>query len=179
MAGGSTSDKDHWHQLGEAARLAHEAVNDAFRQRLREADPDRYSALIYEFRAKNAAALPSTHRGFLRSLAAGDSNAIEAAIAFLEADPWFFRSGYEKQNLIRHLKRTTLTGMQRGRLGCVVLAAIDGRDRREFRHYCRLACAVWSDLLDEEVALRMVSADAGVRRRAVWVAQAAISSGKA
>ncbi len=39
------------------------------------------------------------------------------------------------------------------RLARVVLAAIDGpRDRVEFRHFGRLACGIWSDFLDEEVA---------------------------
>jgi hypothetical protein len=75
--------------------------------------------------------------------------------------------------------RLKLTQAQRERLGRVVLAAIDGRDRVEFRHYCRLACGVWSDMLDEEVAQRMQSRDPGVRRRTTWVAKAAISAGKA
>jgi hypothetical protein len=85
------------------------------------------------------------------------------------------------------LKRAPLTEAQRMRLARVVLAAIDGhaagvqagRDRVEFRHFGRLACGIWSDFLDEEVAKRMQSADAGVRRRATWVAEAAIHSGKA
>ena len=60
-----------------------------------------------------------------------------------------------------------------------MLAAIDGRDRIEFRHFARLACGIWSEFLDEEVAMRMQSPDAGIRRRATWVAEAAISAGKA
>jgi hypothetical protein len=60
-----------------------------------------------------------------------------------------------------------------------VVAAIDGRDRVEFHHFGRLACGVWSDILDEEVAKRMQGRDEGVRRRATWIAEAAISAGKA
>jgi hypothetical protein len=68
-----------------------------------------------------------------------------------------------------------------------VLAAIDGhaagvpanRDRVEFRHFGRLACGIWSDFLDEEVARRMQSPDPGIRRRATWVAEAAVSAGRA
>jgi hypothetical protein len=112
-------------------------------------------------------------------LAKGHVRVVETAIAFLEADPWFFRSGYEKQKIIQHLKRAPLTEAHRQRLARVVLAAIDGRDRVEFRHFGRLACGIWSDFLDEEVAKRMQSADAGIRRRATWVAAAAIHSGKA
>ena len=174
-----TEDVETWRRRGEAARLAHEAVNHAFRQHFREKHPDRYDPLLREFRAKTVAALPSSDQAFLPGLAKGYVRFLESAIAFLEADPWFFRSGYEKQNLIRHLKRAELNDTQRERLGHVVVAAIDGRDRTEFRHYCRLACGVWSDHLDEEVAKRLASPDPGIRRRALWVAQAAISAGKA
>ena len=182
-----TEDVETWRRRGEAARLAHEAVNQAFRAHVRERDPDRYSALLEDFWAKTAAALPSTNPDFLHSLAEGHARIVESAITFLEADSWFFRSGYEKQNLILHLKRAKLSLSQRLRLGRVVLAAIDGhaagvpanRDRREFRHYGRLACGVWSDMLDEEVTQRMQSPDPGIRRRATWVAEAAISAGKA
>ena len=168
-----------WHRLGEEARLAHAAVDAAFRAGVRTADPARYEALLRDFHVRTAAALPSSRPGFLQALAAGNGCAIDSAVAFLEADPWFFRSGYEKQALIRHLKRASLSTHQRERLAHVVLAAIDGRDRVEFRHFCRLACSIWSDLLDEEVAKRMQSTDVGIRRRATWVAEATCFSGKA
>jgi hypothetical protein len=172
-------DADTWRRRGEAARLAHETVNAAFRAFVREREPDRYDALLQDFREKTAAALPSSDAAFLPGLAAGHARFIETAIAFLEADPWFFRSGYEKQKIIQHLKRASLSEGQRLRLARVVLAAIDGRDRVEFRHFGRLACGIWSDFLDEEVALRMQSPDAGIRRRATWIATAAISAGRA
>lgn len=168
-----------WKRRGDLARLAHEAVRAAFRARVRDSDPARYVALLGDFRRKTVDALPSSDPDFLKGLASGHPRAIETAIAFLEADPWFFRSGYEKQNIIRRLKRVALTEIQKQRLGFVVLAAIDGRDREEFRHFGRLACAVWSDFLDEQVAERMTSTDPGIRRRATWVAAAAVSAGKA
>lgn len=172
-------DVHYWSQYGLAARLAHEAVKGAYGRGVRESDPARYDALLLDFHAATARALPSADPSFVANLAAGHQRAIEEAIGFLEADPWCFRSGYEKQNLIRHLKRAALSEVQRERLGGVVLAAVDGRDRAEFRHYCRLGCAVWSDALDEAVALRMESPDRGIRRRALWVAEAAVASGKA
>lgn len=189
-----SEDVETWRRRGEAARLAHEAVNAAFRQHVREREPDRYAALLKDFWEKTAAALPSSDRAFMPGLANGHVRFVDTAIAFLEADPWFFRSGYEKQNLIRHLKRAQLTEAQRMRLARVVLAAIDGHaggvpghaggvrekgHRGEFRHFGRLACGVWSDFLDAEVARRMQSPDPGIRRRATWVAEAAISAGRA
>lgn len=172
-------DTNYWRRSGEAARAAHAAVTQAFRARLHHTRPADYQALLTEMHAKTNAALPESDPQFLRRLAKGDARAVDEAIAFLEADPWFFRSGYQKERLIRHLKRLPLRGGQRARLGEIVIAAIDGRDRREFRHYCRLACAVWSTHLDDRVALRIASDDAGIRRRAIWVGEAAIAAGKA
>lgn len=172
-------DSAGWLAKGEVARLAHEAVTAAFKAGMRETDRARYDALLDRFRMVTTAALPSSDADFMAALAAGKERHVHSAIAFLEADPWFFRSGYEKQNLIRHLKRIALSDVQRLRLAEVVLKAIDGRDRQEFRHYCRLACAVWSDALDASVAERLDSRDAGIRRRATWIAKAAMSAGKA
>ena len=170
-----TGDIETWRRRGEAARLAHEAVNRAFREHVRERDPDRYDALLQDFWTKTAAALPSSDRAFIPGLAKGHVRFVETGVAFLEADPWFFRSGYEKQKIIQHLKRAPLTDAQRMRLARVVLAAIDGHaagvpeshaggvrekgHRVEFRHFGRLACGIWSDFLDEEVAKRMQSRD--------------------
>src|SRR5262245_57270866 len=38
-------------------------------------------------------------------LRAGDLAGMEAAVAFLESDPWFFRSGYIKESLIKFINR--------------------------------------------------------------------------
>jgi hypothetical protein len=44
-----TGDIETWRRRGEAARLAHETVNRAFREHVRERDPARYSALLEDF----------------------------------------------------------------------------------------------------------------------------------
>jgi hypothetical protein len=168
-----------WHQRGATAASADAAVRKAFQSGLRDADPAGYAALLATFHACISEALPSCDPTFLDGLAAANAQTVDAAIAFLEADPWFFRSGYEKQALIRHLKRIPLSVKQRERLSRVVVAVVDSRDRTEFRHYCRLACTVWSDWLDAEIAARMTNPDAGIRRRATWVAEAAIAATKA
>lgn len=104
-----------------------------------------------------------------RNLRHGDPKALEPAVQFLEIDPWCFRSGYFKQDLIRHILRYQLDELYQARLTKVVLNAIDSRDRREFRYYCRLAKKVQSAPLKREIEKRMSSADAAVRRRAGWV----------
>jgi predicted Rdx family selenoprotein len=51
---------------------------------------------------------------------AGDSFATEAAICFLEARPYFFRSGYMFSDIMRKIKRVPLTPEQAGRLELVI-----------------------------------------------------------
>lgn len=173
-----TRDTAAWRRLGTEAALAHEAVHRAFRDHVRENEPAKYDALLRDFRAKTEKALPSSNPEFRRLLASGHERTVDTAIAFLEADPWFFRSGYEKKALIQRLKRVNLTVGQRQRLAIVVLWAIDGR-WAELKHYRRLACTVWSNFLDVEIAKRMESTDEGIKRRAIWFAEAVIAAGKA
>lgn len=98
-------------------------------------------ALLFFFRPLSVSTAPHSPRWG----AAGSAD-IEAAVAFLEANPWFFRSGYVKANLIRWLicASVGLAPEQVERLARVVVGAVDARDRREFRRYCRLARKVAS-----------------------------------
>jgi hypothetical protein len=94
---------------------------------------------------------------------------IESLIAFLENDPWTFGSGYIKADIIRLLRKLDLTPKQSEQLRKVLLTIVDKRDRREFRHYCRLACKLDSMALRRELTRRLQSMDKGVSRRARWM----------
>lgn len=155
---------------GEAARLAHQAVNDAFRQGLRDRAPDQYDVLLRQFRDATARALPALIDNLGPAIEAGNQQALNEAIDFLLADAWFFRSGYLKAHLIRRVKRAALSEMQMSVLADLVLRVIDDRDRREFRHFCQLARRLEVPGLDEAIAQRLTSVDPDVRRRAEWVA---------
>lgn len=74
----------------------------------------------------------------------GDRAFIEDAILLLEVDPWFFRSGYLKERVLRHLKSAPLKEADKARLRQVIENVALGRNRREFRDYCRLAVCVWT-----------------------------------
>ena len=104
-----------------------------------------------------------------RSLNRGDAQAIEMAVRYLEADPWCFRSGYIKEELLQALRRAILTNEQRDRLRSVILERINKGSGREFRRYCRLA----KDLVNTEfvasVRQATMSQDIDVSRRAGWV----------
>ena len=94
---------------------------------------------------------------------------VDGAIEFLEKDEWAFGSGYAKADLIRLLRKVDLNHTQAERLRRVVLAVVDGRDRREFRHYCRLACKLYSPQLRKELTRRLEDENEVVRRHARWV----------
>src|SRR5205807_7166508 len=54
-------------------------------------------------------------------LVKNDPEGIEMAVRFLEADPWYFRSGYIKADVLRLLRASPLTEEQRKRLRQVIL----------------------------------------------------------
>ncbi|XLZ72844.1 hypothetical protein ABT364_12985 [Massilia sp. SR12] len=73
----------------------------------------------------------------LERVRGGDPAAIDAAVQFLLADPYHFRSGYLKQRLWRWLARLPLTAGARARLERAALAYLDRRVRREFWAMCK------------------------------------------
>ena len=50
-------------------------------------------------------AFPGGYDGALKRIVAGDEEAMEAAICFLECRPYFFRSGYMFKEILREAKR--------------------------------------------------------------------------
>jgi hypothetical protein len=113
--------------------------------------------------------------GFLESyerLRQSDLRGLEDAVRFLQADPWFFRSGYIKADLLRFITRLDLPARYYPRLRSVLLAAVDYRDRREFRSYCRLARAIDGPELRNALMDRLDSEDRGIRRRSRWMLEA-------
>jgi hypothetical protein len=124
------------------------------------------------FRKAVDAAYPAGFWRDYRHLKERNSSGLAAAVKFLEADPWFFRSGYTKADLIRFIKHVELPQAVAERLRQVVVAAIDSRDRREYRQYCRLARYVDSAELRDEISLRLEHDDPAVRRRARWAMNA-------
>ena len=76
---------------------------------------------------------------FLKALAAGEADARECAITFLEYDCYYFRSGYMKAKLLTRLKHLDLTQAETRRLQKVVCNAIlSTRPKSEFGYYARL-----------------------------------------
>lgn len=102
----------------------------------------------------------------------GNPAGVGSVAKFLEADPWFFRSGYLKADLIKLLNRVEIPPVYADRLRKVIINVVEKRDRREFRSYCRLAKRLDNPKLREELAKRLEDKDPSVRRRARWVLEA-------
>jgi len=83
---------------------------------------DEWIRACADFHARyDQLAFPGGYFGAPARLLAGDQTTTEAALCFLEVRPYFFRSGYMYQELLRKLKRAPLTSEQKARLGQVIL----------------------------------------------------------
>lgn len=157
-----------------AAREAMAAIRPTFAavtDRWNLADPNTiaWKHAIATAWAAIDAAYPPGYRAAFEDLRAGDGSGIDLLIAFLEADPMFFRSGYEKERLLQRLKRAPLEPEQAERLRGVVTLIVRTRDAREFRYYCRLAHRVDAPALRATLAGLAADPDNDQRRRATWM----------
>ncbi len=82
----------------------------------------------------------------------GDRETIDDVLLFLEVDPWFFRSGYLKEWLIDNLMHAPLTEEDKVRIRQIIIAVAGGRNRREFRRFCKLATRVTSSEFEATIA---------------------------
>jgi hypothetical protein len=165
----------HFDQLQMAERaevarlLVHESANLPKRRVESSSDNVLWRECIDAFNKCLSEAYP---RGFwddFELLRNGDSSGLESAISFLEADPFFFRSGYVKADLLRLVCRFELSEQQKLRLQRVVINAVMLRDRREFRQFANLGRQVQSKNFAESLTQLLQHDDPAVRRRAQWV----------
>lgn len=119
--------------------------------------------------AASSAAYPLHFWGDYRRLRAGDVAGLDTALSFLEADPWFPRVVYTKERLLDTIKRLPLAPDAEARLRQIALHVVDGRDRRDFRHYCRVVARLDTPGFRDALSVRLEHADEGVRRRAGWM----------
>lgn len=75
----------------------------------------------------------------ISSLKEGNPNAVTTALEFLKINPYFFRSGYIKQEIARILKQISLNNNQIEELQDILITLVQGKSHREFIEYCRLA----------------------------------------
>ena len=76
-------------------------------------------------------AFPGGYADALERIASSQPEAVESALCFLEARPYFFRSGYMFKDILRKTKRAALTEQQTARLAVIVAAYEQYRTQRQ------------------------------------------------
>lgn len=107
-------------------------IDETFRTRdASRAARDAWTVACKEFHSRyNELAFPGGYEGAEGRILAGDPYTVEAALCFLELRPYFFRSGYMYQSLLRKMKRAAVTKQQSERME-VVLSRVEEWKRRK------------------------------------------------
>lgn len=66
------------------------------------------------------------------------ANGRETVFDDLEVDPFYFRSGYTKEMLVKFVKRLELTETERMTIRKLIIRRIEEGGKREFRRLCQL-----------------------------------------
>ncbi|MEP5821226.1 hypothetical protein [Tateyamaria sp.] len=104
-----------------------------------------------------------------RCLVEGVENVSELrtfAFCFIECDPYYYRSGYAMEALLRKIKKLSLTDAEQALLKDLILKRIDNKALRNFRQICRFIPMLETLGFSNEVAARTRSSDPSVRHRA-------------
>lgn len=148
-------------------RALHAAIHQAYKKKPH--GPEHHEACAAFRRSYDALAYPGGLTLGLERLEQREPYAVETAIGFLEVDPWFFRSGYIKEELVRRLKHAELRNLQRLRLATVISRSIRHGTGRVARHLARLAPQVYTPEFVAELTLHLQSKQKEPRRRAEHV----------
>ena len=110
----------------------HARIHETVRHRCKSPEQtERWKTACKEFHSRyDQLAFPGGYSSAKSRIASGDTQAIEAALCFVECRPYFFRSGYMFKELLPKLKRSDLTTDQRTRLNKVVSAYAEWRAKK-------------------------------------------------
>lgn len=147
------------HDRWESGVTARATELQALRATLQDAYESRDdSALSYDRWREAAGAFHLAVRDFyapyeevLVGVRAGREEAIEEATKFLVADPWCFRSGYVKAELMHALANASLPSQVLHPLRQVVLHRITHRHPRLLRYAAQLAANLWDEQFEADI----------------------------
>ncbi len=97
----------------------------------------------------------------------GPRTDIDAALTYLEADVYEFRSGYERARIARRISGLSLDAAQRARARKYVLDVVDGEKHCAQQALGQLAHAVADNTTRAALRTRLHASDVRVARRAV------------
>jgi len=95
----------------------------------------------------------------LERVRSGAPDAVEAAVQFLLADPYHFRSGYLKERLWRWLAHLQLSASASSRLERAAISYLDRRICREFWAMCKTMARIGHAQFWSQVAGRALPGD--------------------
>jgi hypothetical protein len=115
----------------------HKKIGETFERRSRSSsDHEAWSRACADFHRHFAELAYPGGDARWYALMGGDSSEINVAINYLEADPWHFRSGYQKEAIWHHLKKSPLDSRQLKHLEQIALGYLP---RRAYRHFWYMA----------------------------------------
>jgi hypothetical protein len=162
------------HELRREADNAFSEMNRAWlavNEREHRAGPDLATWTVERLRSADSRPDPDTGLAFwadIERLRMGDQNALESTIRFLEADPWYLGSGYEKEKILRYLRRLDVSGFESRIRAAIIRAIADEHDRRELREYARAARHFMTPPLRQELE-RLADSEGKAGEHARWV----------
>lgn len=119
----------------EINRLHARIHETAVRRDVNETAREDWKAACAEFHERYSdLAFPGGYDDAIVRIVAGDRDAIEAAVCFLECRPYFFRSGYMFKKLLRKARNAPLTPDQALRLAVVQYGQDEWRTLRRTKN---------------------------------------------
>lgn len=98
--------------------------------------------------------------------------------SYLATDPYYFRSGYFLEVLVRQIKKLDLSDAEKVIIQDLILRRIDTKALRNFRDICRLIPRVETEDFSNEIDKRLKSEESSIRHRAELAASYLPNQGK-
>lgn len=156
------------HEHARELVVMNKAMKDAYEEKIKNSKATaQWKTACEKFHSSyDRLAFPGGLKEGMSQLKKGDAAAIEAAIAFLKVDPYFFRSGYIKEEILHYLSRAVLNEKQIIELQEILLDRLNGEERREFKNYCKLAKKIASEAFIAKVQKNLLSESLAISSRA-------------
>lgn len=130
-----------------------QAINDSMEAR--DTSPEGYAAwneAVDRWKNHNSPIDDLIDRCHIPSSTAPDPELRAFMLDYIETDPYFFRSGYHLERILRRLKRAELSAAEESALRALLLKRIRTRGLRNFRDICRMIPRIEDESLYAEVA---------------------------
>lgn len=146
----------------------HERIHSTFKVRDRsEAHKRRWEDACADFHGFRSEVDSCMDQVSVESLSE-DKQIRQFVFDFLTVDPIYFRSGYEKENLLRLIKSLDLLDGEKDVLRQTILRRVRNGALREFRRFCQLIPKIENDAFVAELRKEAKSTNAQIQRRAAF-----------